>query len=781
MHRVDINGQVAEPENGLIVGNGDLSVSIYQTADTLVWRFGKNDVWDRRLDLSDCPEAAHIDEITRGIVDEKWASHGYVDGGASAEGHVQDVQRMNELCDGWPAYARRPYPCPKPVGELALHLPIDQRGLQIRQRLTIERGVVDIEMRWQSGAGIDLHCFVSPDPNALVVRWKVIDWTDETATDSRPPVWFTLYRWPDPSIDEFAAQLMMRAMNAHNFRACVESGKATPLPPPAVKDICHRAAIEQAFYPDLEFVRGFRYALVPFTDELRIEPCATYGSGWAALQLLPVSDEIAEGALAVAVPTSTDEGDVEGELSRILSLETGLGDCTRMTAAWEDENRRSAQDFWSRSAMATADPLIENTWYEQLHFRRCAYRDDVIAPGLALPSTVQDYSLWHGDYHTNYNYQQPFWGDYAANHVELGDAFFPGMQHMVDLGRRLAAKYWNCRGTFIQLTGYPFPVEDDPYGTGPLARMAYMTGWVANHYWRRYLYLQDATWLRQTGYPVMRDAALFYTDFLEARDDGKYHAFPSLQGEAFYGGDLARFTDQPQVVRQARYCLMTAIEAAELLDADPGLRSEWRERHDNLVVVDDLEALGLTEEEKRRYLANPPEFQGWDVGPGFPRPGDQSQCLQAEPGGRWGYAGSAQVPWQLLIYLHNRAYDPERDHACLRDLILRLRQPNGSLPAMSQQSHGYIGLYGESLGMIAPLQEMMLQSWDGVIRLFPAWPAAIDAEFQTFGPKVPFWSAPPGRTVRFSLPRLPARREDGVASSGRGMPPAVSPTLAAHR
>lgn len=46
MHSIDIAGPVHVPEEGLLLGNGDLSVSIYQAADRIIWRFGKSDVWD---------------------------------------------------------------------------------------------------------------------------------------------------------------------------------------------------------------------------------------------------------------------------------------------------------------------------------------------------------------------------------------------------------------------------------------------------------------------------------------------------------------------------------------------------------------------------------------------------------------------------------------------------------------------------------------------------------------------------------------------------------------
>ncbi len=89
-----------------------------------------------------------------------------------------------------------------------------------------------------------------------------------------------------------------------------------------------------------------------------------------------------------------------------------------------------------------------------------------VPPGLFLPSTVQDYSHWHGDYHTNYNFQEPFWGDYTANHLELGDAYFDGVKFMLPIGRKIARDYYNCRGVFIQLSMFPIPAGRRSAGRG---------------------------------------------------------------------------------------------------------------------------------------------------------------------------------------------------------------------------------------------------------------------------------------------------------------------------
>ena len=237
--------------------------------------------------------------------------------------------------------------------------------------------------------------------------------------------------------------------------------------------------------------------------------------------------------------------------------------------------------FWSKSGVSIDDALLENLWYETLHVRRSTTRAGIDPPGLLLPSTVHDYSRWHGDYHTNYNLQTPFWGDYTANHFEIGDAYFKAMEYFFYMGRKMARDYFDSRGAFIQLTGYPMYAEDDPYGTGHCSRMVYMTGWALNQYWWRYLYSQDKNWLRDVGYPALREGALFFTDFLSKGEDGLYHAFPALQGEDNFSGDPEDVTNTPQVMRHIRYLLRSAIKASEELNSDKDLRRQWIDRLKN--------------------------------------------------------------------------------------------------------------------------------------------------------------------------------------------------------
>ncbi|MFA6240136.1 MAG: glycoside hydrolase family 95-like protein, partial [Candidatus Hydrogenedentales bacterium] len=395
-------------------------------------------------------------------------------------------------------------------------------------------------------------------------------------------------------------------------------------------------------------------------------------------------------------------------------------------AAWESGTRAKAAEFWSKSSVHIADPLIESLWYETLHARRCTYRDDTVPPGLFLPSTVEDYSHWHGDYHTNYNIQEPFWADYTANHYELGDAYFRAMDYFQPMGRKIAHDYYNGRGVFIQLTGYPILAEDDVLGCVPMGRMAYMTGWAANQYWWRYQYSMDKEWLRKTGYPFIRDCALFYTDFVEKGPDGLYHAFPSNQGEDGFTGNAKDYTDRAQIMQHMRYCLRSAVQASTVIETDADLRAQWQDILAHCPGDDGATPPTLSEAEQRALDANPPEF---GIGrPYKPQPEAPPDSPQSAPN-TW-YLG--QYGWGVMQQLRGGGFIAGRDFPMFRKNIERWRHPNGLVWGMAIANYGHAGAWSETLGILAPLQEMMLQSWDDAIRVFPAWPRNLDASFEDF-------------------------------------------------
>jgi hypothetical protein len=728
-HVIETSETILESEDGIILGNGDLSVSIYQRSEHLVWRIGKTDVWDRRFDFSDDYEPAHIDEIKRGLREEGWVSGSYRGGGkVKATKGTADPKRMEEICEVCPSYAKRPYPCPKPVGELWMHLPIDKHEMTIHQKLVIERDECEITVSWPDGCEIRVLCFVHPTLNVLAVRWEVVNWGDATALSHQVPVWFSVFRPADSTIEQFRFELQNRGRNPY-IPYPDDPADCTPLDPPSYEQFDGQWVIEQTFPPDLEFTDGFKYFMLPFTtpDGLMIDPVRVGPSPDKAIHLYG-NEDVHAGWMCLAIPCTSDEGGCEAEAKRFIDAvgDDVAGTCER----WREENLAAAEAFWARSAIEMDDDLLENTWYENVYLRRCTYRADKIAPGLGLPSTVQDYSMWHGDYHMDFNYQQPFYGDFGANQFEIGDSYFTGLQHMIDIGRKVAADSFGYRGCYIAVTGYPIKTDFDPFGTGSLSRMMYPTGWTMIHYWSRYLHTYNKDWLRDVGYPVIRDCALFLTDFLELGDDGRYHAFPSCQGESFFTGNVDDFTDQPQVIRNIRYCLAAAAQAARELDVDAEQIAEWEDRLAKLVTTDETRE-DLPPELRKRLELNPPQFTCVDHEGLLPKPGDFAHVLRITMDSHMWRSSCNTLPWFWMTRIRNDVFDPNTELDLVHAHLSRWRTPGAHLRSMSAGDHGFIGAYGESMGIILPIQEMLLQSWDGSLRLFPAWPKGKSAAFTT--------------------------------------------------
>ncbi len=720
-HVLSVAQPLLVPEDGLLLGNGDLSVSVYQSRDQIRWRFGKGDVWDRRIDTSDDPKPPHIQEIAHGIAEEGWKCPPYGESEAVALKGTKNPERMRELCKGAPAsYNKRPYPCPKPVGELALQLPPDLPSLRIRQDLSIEQGCLRITAHADNGVELRATCFVPPDDNVLVVRWELLNWTDQTRMGNGPPLRFALYRWADPDYRQFGQRFFAESGHGAFLLSDKDAAKVKPLPPPTVRQLTGRPVIEQTFPPDPTFPQGFRYLMAPFVSRGEIHAIPMGAVREARLHIAAENS----GWLVVAVPSSSDGKGPEAETARFARA---LSDPAQLTR-WTDETKAAAARFWSHSAVRIGDPLLENLWYETFHARRCTTKAGKPPPGLFLPSTVRDFSHWHGDYHTNYNLQQPFWADFTANQLEVGDAYFTAIQYFLQMGRIIARKYYGTRGAFIQLSGYPIVATDDVLGAVPMGRMAFMTGWAVTPHWQRYLLTKNNKWLAEVGYPAIRECALFYTDFMQKRGDGLYHIFPSNQGEDGFTGDAKDYTDRAQVMQYAHYCLRTAILASEVLRVDADLRQQWRDRLDHAAGDDGKPLVRLTGIAKHFREANPPEF-----GLGRPyQPAARSTSTTPWPNveaDRW-YAG--QYPLFAVPSIRSGNLNPEGVYLGMKRIIQRWRHPNGLIWAMSIANYGHAGAWTETLGICAPLEEMMLESFGGVLRIFPCWPSEVAASFRDF-------------------------------------------------
>lgn len=96
--------------------------------------------------------------------------------------------------------------------------------------------------------------------------------------------------------------------------------------------------------------------------------------------------------------------------------------------------------------------------------------------------------------------------------------------------RNNAKQLYGCRGIFIPAgttPGIGVPNQIVPV----IMNWTGAAGWLAKHYYDYYLFTGDQSFLKKKALPFMREAALFYEDFLVVGEDGFYKFYPSVSPE----------------------------------------------------------------------------------------------------------------------------------------------------------------------------------------------------------------------------------------------------------
>ncbi|MFF4547725.1 glycoside hydrolase family 95-like protein [Streptomyces sp. NPDC001406] len=377
---------------------------------------------------------------------------------------------------------------------------------------------------------------------------------------------------------------------------------------------------------------------------------------------------------------------------------------------------------YRKSFLSLPDARIQRFYWIQLYKAASAARRD--APVMATSGPWLEPTPWPNTW-WNLNAQLEYWLIHGSNHLEL-DAITRALSEFRDnLAKEVAPPYRTdslgiprttdphlVNGAAGTLTGYGVGVPgQDP----PTPEVGDLT-WALHNVWLSYRHTMNESILRDVLFPLLRKAINYYLHFLEPGTDGKLHLPATFSPE--YGGNS----------RDCNYDLMlltwgcrTLLESAELLGIDDALAPRWREvlakrapyptDTNGFMIGADI-PFAKSHRHYSHLLAVYPLYEVTGRTP------DELALIQKSLAHWVGFEGALQgytfTGAASMSALLGKGEDALK---YLGELMTRFIQPN----TMYKESGPVIET---PLSAAQSLHDMVCQSWGGVIRVFPALPAA---------------------------------------------------------
>lgn len=432
--------------------------------------------------------------------------------------------------------------------------------------------------------------------------------------------------------------------------------------------------------------------------------------------------------LFVSVATSYEDRNPLGRARKLVNeaMRTG-GD------RLQKEHARWWADFWKKSFIQMdAEPMLEQLWYFGLYEAGSSFSRAPI-PGLC--------GLWYG-FEDN-PIQHFFWAVYTldqniqihtlpvfcVNHPELAIPFLDTFLNALPITKRQTREWF-------ELPGACYGLETKFMGGEPSFGSDYRMSLCGGPYcgivfvWA-YRYTRDDRLLKERIYPFLRELIRFWAAFMKKDEDGRYHIPPTVPAEIF---TLSRDAITP--LSLLKPCLQLAIETSRRFDLDRRERGRWEDLLEHYppyptkkgVIMDgaDIPWGHPSHETYRLYplvLAEEPNRETWRL------VRNTFNQLKRHPAGwPWFFCARARLMLGrtrgILPYIHGELYHQLKPNGLTVHSGMGGRQTDNP---RFRKGHTATPENNSTIMMI--LTEMLMQSYSGVIRLFPGMVGRANARF----------------------------------------------------
>ena len=690
-HDIAFERPLAASYEGLVIGNADMGATIYGPPERLVFRLGKMDLWDARWNADYYQHPLSLSQLKEFVYER-------------SQGLAPQQRVPMELNDSWQGHGRL-YPCLRTGADLVVRVAQNVPGYpsSLDQRLQLADGSYHAEFAlgwWQPLPRIRCQAFVSWQHNVLAIRFTL-----DSARLGRNLV---VGLWRDPlGGRDWEMQSSQGALSDQEPGLNRRDPRQDMLPPAELEVSGSMASLWQVI-PGDEYApeRGFAVA-------------ARCAEGVDFL-MEPSGQAIVEGVgqeqltLFVAMASEFEAPDARGRAAQLVDQAVQAGFdalCVDHAAGW--------QDYWQKSCLELEDRDLEREWYHSIYALGINARSGRPAPPLFGVSTICDCPPWRGDRHNNWpEFSNRFWGAFVANRREQALNYSEFVHGYLPTARRIAREVFEVEEGAV----YPHCYIDGTsmyYFHSVWGYSLYVTAVHAQNCWWHYQYFGDKAFLRDLAYPVMCACADFFVSLQAKNPPGDYAMWPTIAAEIRgWTRNFELNKDCVEDLAHIKFLLRATIEAAEILDVDAPKRARWQDLLEHLAPYPTLTVDGKEEFVDFAGQHERPEYNcSVPLTPIFP--GEDPDVLRDTALRRIALNTATAGIWQ----------DKMREAVCLIRLGLQDHFWQ-RLPTCLAEISPWYGLKLAHHGPWSQLvNELLLSSWDGVVRLFPCWPLEKYARF----------------------------------------------------